>query len=78
MLLARLGLLLTVTTVLAEQPAAVELIVTPAAGPSLRGQLLALDADGVTISADGVERQLALQEVRHGRAATSLAWRAAG
>ena len=64
MLLARLGLLLTVTTVLAEQPAAVELIVTPAAGPSLRGQLLALDADGVTISADGVERQLALQEVR--------------
>jgi len=65
-LLAALGLLLAATTALAEQPAAVELIVTPAAGPPLRGRLLALDANAVTISAeaDGEEQQLALREVR--------------
>ena len=63
-LLSALGLILASFAAAAEQPAAVELVVTPVAGAPLTGLLMALDANGVTISADGVKQQLPLKEIR--------------
>lgn len=58
------ALVLVSFSVAAERPAAVELVVTPVAGPPLPGRLVALDANEVNISANGAEQQLALKEVR--------------
>ena len=58
------ALVLVSFSVAAERPAAVELVVTPVAGPPLTGLLMSLDANEVSISANGAEQQLALKEVR--------------
>ena len=50
------ALVLVSFSVAAERPAAVELVVTPVAGPPLPGRLVALDANEVNISANGAEQ----------------------
>ena len=65
-LLAAVGLLLIGGPAVADRSAAtaLEVAVTLASGAPLRGRLIALDASGVTIAADGSEQQVALQTVR--------------
>ncbi len=62
-----LGLLLPVALAGAAQPARAqppEVVVTPASGTPLRGQLVGLDKAEVRLSADGTERTIELQTVR--------------
>ncbi len=62
-----LGLLLPVALAGAAQPARAqppEMVVTPASGAPLRGQLIGLDETEVRLSADGTERTIDLRTVR--------------